>query len=96
MTFERFVTGSVFTYPYLWGHQSDQGETEGRKTRPVVVGFRLRQKRGVDRIIILPITSQMPSPDRLASEIPEIEKRRAGLEARASGDNYAAHPACLK
>ena len=81
MTFERFITGTVFTYPYLWGHQSDEGETEGRKTRPVVVGFRLRQKRGLDRIIILPITSRMPGPDRFASEIPDIEKRRAGLDA---------------
>lgn len=80
MTFEQFVSGTVFTYPYLWGHQADRGETEGRKERPVVVGFRLKQKRGMDRIIVFPITTKFPGAERLASEIPDGEKRRAGLD----------------
>ena len=47
----------------------------------MVVGFRLRPKHGAERIIILPITSKMPGLDRFASEIPDIEKRRAGLDS---------------
>src|SRR5687768_11406342 len=80
MNFERFVTGTVFTYPYLWGHQAARGETEGRKDRPVVVGFRLRQKHGFERLVILPITTKMPDASRFCSEIPDNEKRRAGLD----------------
>jgi len=81
MSFDRFVTGTVFIYPYLWDHEAQCGETEGRKDRPVVVGFRLRQKHGFERIVILPITTKMPEAERFASEIPDIEKRRAGLDA---------------
>lgn len=81
MSFDRFVTGTVFFYPYLWDHEAQRGETEGRKDRPVVVGFRLRQKHGFERIVILPITTKMPEAERFASEIPDIEKRRAGLDA---------------
>lgn len=81
MSFDRFTSGTVFTYPYLWSRQAQRGETEGRKDRPVVVAFRLRPKRGRERIIILPITTKMPSPDRFASEIPDPEKRRAGLNS---------------
>ena len=80
MKFDRFVSGTVFSYPYLWNRQALTRETEGRKDHPVVVGFRLRPKHDVERIIILHITSKMPSPDRFESEIPDIEKRRAGLD----------------
>lgn len=79
MTFEDLVSGTVFPYPYLWAHQADRGETEGRKERPVVVGVRLRPKHGQDRVLILPITSRQPDAGRHAVEIPDTEKRRAGL-----------------
>jgi hypothetical protein len=80
MSFEEYQTGTIFRYSYLWAQQADQGETEGRKERPVAVAVRLRLKYGRDRFILFPITSQMPSPDRFASEIPEAQKRRAGLD----------------
>jgi hypothetical protein len=32
-------------------------------------------------LVLFPITSQPPSPGRFAAEIPEMEKRRAGLDA---------------
>ena len=44
-----------------------------------MVGFRLKQRLGVDRIVVLPITSKEPDPGRFSSEIPASEKRRAGL-----------------
>lgn len=79
MSFDAIRSGSVIAYPYLWHRQSLDGETEGRKSRPTAVGVRLPSPRG-DRLLLFPITSQAPSPDRLAVEIPETEKRRAGLQ----------------
>ena len=80
MTFERFQTGTIFRYSYLWGREAEKGETEGRKERPVAVAIRLRGPDGRDRFILFPITTKMPQTDRFASEIPDREKRRAGLD----------------
>jgi hypothetical protein len=76
---EDISTGSVIRYPYLWSHQAAKGETEGRKKRPVAVGIRLKQAKGPDLLLLLPITSKQPEPGRFSVEIPEIERRRAGL-----------------
>jgi len=80
MGFEKFVTGTVFRYSYLWLREANKGETEVRKERPVTVGVRIREQDGADILIVLPITSKMPESGRFVSEIPEIEKRRAGLD----------------
>jgi hypothetical protein len=80
MTFEELVSGTVFAYPFLWAHQAERGETEGRKDRPVVVGIRLRPEYGQDRVLLLPITSKAPQQQSLAVEIPDSEKRRGGLD----------------
>lgn len=80
MSPDGLQAGSVITYPYLWDRQASQGETEGRKDRPVVVVLRLTEG-GTDRVILLPVTSKRPGKDRLAVELPEMEKRRAGLHA---------------
>lgn len=37
-------------------------------------------RKGGDVLLLFPITSKQPSPDRFAFELPEIEKRRAGLD----------------
>lgn len=81
MVFEKLVSGTVFVYPYLWTNQAAKGETEGRKDRPVVVGVRARTPDGLERLILFPITSKPPDTARFASEIPTLEKRRAGLDA---------------
>src|SRR6266576_1250374 len=39
------------------------------------------EQDGDDVLVLFPITSQAPSPNRFAAEIPEMEKRRAGLDA---------------
>jgi hypothetical protein len=80
MTLEELVSGTVFTYPYLWAHQATRGETAGRKERSVAVGIRLRPKYGQDRTLIFPITSKAPDEKALAIEIPASEKRRGGLD----------------
>jgi hypothetical protein len=72
--------GSVIQYPYLWVRQRNAGETEGRKSRPVCLILRIKDpKRAIHHLILLPITSQQPQPDQVALEIPDIERRRAGL-----------------
>jgi hypothetical protein len=81
MSFDDLVTGVVIRYSYLWKHQAELGETEGRKNlRPTVVGFRHKRASGKDVIWLFPITSKLPHPQRFSREIPDIEKRRAGLE----------------
>jgi hypothetical protein len=74
-------TGCVIRFPYLWVREAERGETEGRKPRPVVVGVRIARPNGEDVLVLFPITSQPPFPGRFAAEIPEMEKRRAGLDA---------------
>lgn len=80
MSYDQITTGAVLRYPYLWRREADGGETEGRKRRPTVVGFRLARPRGGDVLLLFPITTKEPSPERFCAEIPEIEKRRAGLD----------------
>jgi hypothetical protein len=73
-------TGAVIRFPYLWAREAAEGETEGRKFRPVAVGVRIPKSKGEDVLILFPITSQQPAKDRFAAEIPDTEKRRAGLD----------------
>lgn len=80
MSFDEFQSGAVIRFPYLWAREADRGETEGRKPRPTAVGFRLRRPNGADALLLFPITSLQPQGDRLAIEIPDIEKHRAGLD----------------
>ena len=57
-----------------------RGETEGRKRRPLAVGVRIPRPKGHDLLVLFPITSQPPGTGRFAVEIPEMEKRRSGLD----------------
>lgn len=80
MSFDAIQTGVVIDYPYLWAREAARGETEGRKSRPVTVGVRIRQASGDDILVLFPITSKAPMPKQFAVEVPEIEKKRAGLD----------------
>ena len=79
MSYADIQTACVIHYPYLWAREARRGETEGRKDRPVSVGIRLSRAEG-DLLVLLPITTKEPEPARFATEIPLIEKRRAGLD----------------
>ena len=79
-SFEHVQSGSVINYPYLWFREADRGETDGRKLRPSAVALRLKRDGGADLIVLLAITSKQPAPSQTAMEIPDSEKRRAGLE----------------
>ena len=74
------VAADVWRYPYLWHRQHGDGETEGRKTRPVAFVAVLPGKAGGTNLFILAITSTQPGRDRVAVGVPEIERHRAGLD----------------
>lgn len=74
------ASGDVWRYDYLWHWQANAGETEGRKTRPITFVAAMPGKNGQTNLFILPITSSPPASDRKALEIPQIERRRAGLD----------------
>ncbi len=78
MSSSDLASGCVIRFHFLWSREAAKGETEGRKLRPTVVGFRLRG----DLLWLFPITSQEPGPGRFAKEVPETERRRAGLDAQ--------------
>jgi hypothetical protein len=81
VSLDELRTGCVIRFPYLWVREAERGETEGRKARPVAVGVRIVRPKGDDVLVLFPITSQPPAAGRFAVEIPEMEKRRAGLDA---------------
>jgi hypothetical protein len=80
VSFDALRTGAVIRFPYLWAREAAEGETEGRKPRPVAVGVRIPKPHHEDVLVLFPITSKEPSRGRFAAEIPDIEKRRAGLD----------------
>jgi hypothetical protein len=72
--------GSIVAYPYLWRRQHEAGETEGRKMRPACLVLAVRDEaRGLIHLALLAITSQPPTAGQAALQIPDTEKRRAGL-----------------
>jgi len=81
VSFDEIVTATVVRYPYLWAREAARGETEGRKERPVAVGVRIAEPNGNDLLLLFPLTTKEPEQGRFAAEIPQTEKRRAGLDA---------------
>lgn len=74
------AAGDVWRYDYLWHRQHEASETEGRKARPVALVAVVKDKDGKTNLFILPITSSPPAADRFVLEVPQIERRRAGLD----------------
>jgi hypothetical protein len=77
---DRPKAGDVLRYPYLWARQSQTGETEGRKLRPCAVILSLATVAGQTELRICAITTKPPSKGVHAVVVPEIERRRAGLD----------------
>ena len=65
MSFEDIQTASVIRYPYLWVREAGQGETEGRKYRPVAVGVRLARIEG-DMLLLFPVATKEPESGRFS------------------------------
>ena len=80
MTSRDLRVGEIIHYPYLWKWQADRGETEGRKDRPVCVAIAVSALTGKTKhLALLAISSQPPGAGQTAIEVPETERRRAGL-----------------
>jgi hypothetical protein len=71
--------GLVIRYSYLWARQYDRQEEAGRKDRPTCVQIIVAGTDTETIVALFPITSQPPSDDRTAIEIPETEARRINL-----------------
>lgn len=80
MTETTPALGDAWRYPFLWSREARAGETEGRKERPVAVAVLIRNADGAAEVLMVPITS-VPQTSPFAIVVPEIEKRRAGLDA---------------
>lgn len=78
-----FRPGMVLRYPYLWHWQDARGESEGRKDRPTTVAAAFIARDDRHYVLLLPVTTRMPDPVRIAVEVPATEKRRAGLDQAA-------------
>jgi len=77
---DKPAAGEVFRYPFLWKRQQEQGETEGRKLRPVCMAVTTKTAKGHTLLFIVPLTTQPPFAGRVAIEVPVMEARRAGLD----------------
>ena len=71
--------GDVWSYEYLWRREHEAGAEHGRKLRPTALITTVVDQDGRTNLFILPITSKEPMDDRLAMEIPQMERRRAHL-----------------
>ncbi|BCM87673.1 hypothetical protein [Methylobacterium indicum] len=77
VTTETPDTGLVVRYSFLWPREHDRGEREGRKDRPVCLVVPVNVAPGA--VVVFPITTQEPLPDRTAVAVPETERRRLKL-----------------
>ncbi|MFA1677222.1 hypothetical protein ACDY97_32100 [Rhizobium mongolense] len=73
-------TGLVISYNFLWEREHAKGEAEGRKARPACIVVPLTSKHG--DVVLFPLTTQEPGPDRIAIKVPETERRRLKLKGR--------------
>ena len=72
--------GDLITYPYRWARMLATGSApEGGKPRPCCVVISVVSDQGEDVIFLAAISSQEPLPDQAAIEVPDTERRRAGL-----------------
>jgi hypothetical protein len=77
--------GLVISYSYLWHHQHEAGQDEGRKDRPAVIVLAVeRQSDGALIVTVLPITHTAPSDPASAVELPSRVKRHLRLDDERS------------
>jgi hypothetical protein len=77
--------GLVISYAYLWHHEHESGQEEGRKDRPsVIVLTAERVSDGTIVVTVLPITHRAPDDPAAAVEIPPPVKRLLGLDLERS------------
>lgn len=86
---DAFVEGDVIRYPYRWAAERDEDRSiEGSKERPCCLVLLVRDAAGRPTIFLAPIRSKPPRPGQKALNIPDTERRRAGLDRHADAWIY--------
>jgi hypothetical protein len=76
MASKPFAAGDIIAYPYRWAAEAAEDRSiDGAKERPCCLVIRLLD----GTLIFLAISSKPPGADQEALEVPQIERRRAGL-----------------
>ena len=80
MTSRALKPGDIITYPYRWARDLARGTApEGGKDRPCCLVLAITTDQGQEVMFLAAISSKAPHADQGALEIPDIERRRAGL-----------------
>ena len=60
--------GLIISYAYVWDHEAQSGQEEGRKDRPCVIALAVeRQQDGETLVTVLPVTHRPPKTRRRPS-----------------------------
>lgn len=85
MSLPRPEPGLVVSYAYLWRHEHNRGQEEGRKNRPCVIVLAVtRAKANAVRVTVAAVTHTPPHADTVALEMPPKVKRHLGLDEARS------------
>ena len=85
MSFPQPEPGLVIPYAYLWRHEHNKGQEEGRKNRPAVIVLAAKnEKDGSIRVTVAPITHTPPKSDDQAIELPIRVKQALKLDDERS------------
>ena len=77
--------GLIISYAYVWDHEAQSGQEEGRKDRPCVIALAVeRQQDGETLVTVLPVTHRPPDDAAAAVEIPRAVKKHLGLDDERS------------
>ena len=77
--------GLIISYSYVWDHEAQSGQEEGRKDRPCVIALTIeRLQDGETLVTVLPVTHRPPEPATAAVEIPSAVKKHLGLDDERS------------
>jgi len=77
--------GLVVSYAYVWDHEAQKGQEEGRKDRPCVIALAVeRPANGETVVTVLPVTHRPPADPAAAIEMPRAVKRHLGLDDERS------------
>jgi hypothetical protein len=80
VAFPAPVPGLVIRYSYLWHHERARGQEEGIKDRPCAIVLVTEGEAAACLVTVLPVTYAPPASLALAVELPQVTKRRLGLE----------------
>lgn len=85
MTFPQPEPGLVISYAYLWRHEHNRGQEEGRKDRPCVIILAVEKPQGdTVRVTVAAVTHSPPHSDTIALEMPPKVKQHLGLDDERS------------